>query len=119
MSPAGAPQGRGAGTAAGINALEGYLLWQAETSRAAERARRFTDTLPWLTTAQREEVERAYADDHLGHAEAALRAFAERCEQLRSEYRAVYRRLRRRLVAGYALVAGVLAAVGALVTTVR
>ncbi len=109
----------GADAAAGVNAVEGYLLWQAELARAAERARGFADTLPWLTTAQREEVERAYVSDHLGHAEAALRALADRIAELREQYRGVHARLRRRLLAVHTAVLAVLSAVAALLTAFR
>lgn len=105
--------------AAGIHALEGYLLWQAETVRATARARSFSERLPWLTTAQGAEVERVYVLDHLDHAETALRATARRCEELREEYRRAYRALRRRLTAGFALGLGVVAAVAALLAATR
>ena len=107
MAAPGGADGRGNDTAAGVNAIEGYLLWQAETARGQERARGFAAGLTWLTTAQREEVERAYLRDHLEHAEAALRATAERVTQLRAEYRAAYNALSRRLVATFLLVLGV------------
>jgi Flp pilus assembly protein TadB len=105
-------------TAAGINALEGYLLWQAETSRARERARRFAEGLGWLSTTQREEVERAYVRDHLDHAETALRATAERCAQLRTEYREAYRSLGRRLTATFLLAMGLVVGLSALLLAV-
>lgn len=92
--------------ATGLNRLEGYLLLQAERDRAADRARRFAGRLDWLTVAQREEVERLYAQDQLALTEQTLRTVARRCEELRAEYRQVYRRLRRRL-----LVAALLGAV--------
>jgi hypothetical protein len=104
--------------AAGVNALEGYLLWQAETSRARRRAGAFAAGLEWLTADQREAVEDAYLRDHLRHAEAALRATADRCAQLRTEYRAAYhtahRRLTRRLTAAFLLALALLVAAAAL-----
>lgn len=103
----------------GLHALEGYLLWQAEAVRARDRARAFTEGLPWLTTAQREEVERVYAADHLHRAEDALRAVAERCDRLRAEYGGAYARLRRRLTAYWLLAAAALAVPAAWWTTVR
>ncbi|MFF3766996.1 hypothetical protein ACFYYR_23305 [Streptomyces sp. NPDC001922] len=87
------------GVTAGINRIEGYLLWQAETAGAEERAEAFCDRLPWLTTGQREEVERVYVQDRLDDARRDLRRVAARCEELQEEYRARYRTLRRRLVA--------------------
>ncbi len=109
---------RGREAAAGINAVEGYLLWQAETSRAQERARRFADGLAWLTTSQRAEVERAYARDHLDHAEAALRATAERIAQLRAEYGDAYRTLSRRLIATFLLAIAMLVTLAALIPAI-
>lgn len=100
--PGGGPPEKEA--AEGINALEGYLLWQAETSRARECAGRFTERLPWLTSAQREEIERVYVRDHLDQAVVSLRATATRAEELGREYQDAYRVLRRRLTAGFALV---------------
>ncbi len=105
--------------AAGINALEGHLLWQAEATRARSRARAFTARLPWLTTAQREEVERVYVCDHLDHATASLRATARRCEELRAEYRGAYRALCRRLTAGAALGLAAVTALAALLLAAR
>lgn len=83
----------------GIAQLEGYLLWKAETTQARQQAQAFTDRLPWLTTAQREDVERAYVDDRLALSKATLRRIADRAAQLRQEYGEHYRRLRARCVA--------------------
>lgn len=110
---------RDAEAAAGIAALEGYLLWQAETEQAWARARGFTERLPWLTTAQGQEVERAYVSDHLDHAERALRTTALRCQELRAEYRCAYTALCRRLTAGFALALSVLVALTALLLAAR
>lgn len=87
-----------AGIAAGINQIEGYVLLQTERERARERARRFSGRLDWLTSAQRAEVERLYVQDQLAVTERMLRLVARRCEELRAEYRGVYRALRRRLL---------------------
>ncbi|MFF3394083.1 hypothetical protein ACFYW1_24505 [Streptomyces sp. NPDC002669] len=86
-------------TARGLAQLQGYLLWSAEVEEARRRAARFTDGLPWLTTAQREDVERAYTADRLAAARAALTRIATRSTALRGEYEARYRRLRKRCVA--------------------
>ena len=101
-------------TAAGINALEGYLLWQAETVRARERAERFAAGLGWLSAAERAEIERAYVRDQLDHAEDALRATAARCARLRTEYGDAYRRLAQRLTAAFLLVLGLVVGLAAL-----
>ncbi|MFF8612399.1 hypothetical protein [Streptomyces sp. NPDC015350] len=86
-------------TARGLARLQGYLLWSAEVEEARRLATRFTDGLPWLTTAQREDVERAYTADRLAASRAALTRIATRSTALRGEYEARYRRLRTRCVA--------------------
>ena len=87
----------------GISQLEGYLLLQAERDRACDRARRFAGRLDWLTVAQREEVERLYAQDQWDLTEQNLRQVARRGEELRAEYQLIYRRLRLRLLVAVAL----------------
>ncbi|MEU0337240.1 cytochrome C oxidase subunit I [Streptomyces sp. NPDC006193] len=102
-------QGAGHGSDLG-NEVEGYLLWQARIAEAQERAREFTARLEWLTTAQREEIERRYVADGLRRARADLERVAARCVSLRAEYEQRYRELRRRCV-------GVTLAVCACLTT--
>lgn len=84
--------------ASGIAALEGYLLSQAEISDARREAEAFADRLPWLTTAERSEVVRLYAEDHLDVSRRVLRRITDRCRELRAEYTARYELLRRRLL---------------------
>nr|WP_202537460.1 hypothetical protein [Streptomyces sp. SID8350] len=79
--------------------LEGYLLWNAEIERARAQARRFTDQLPWLTTAQREDVERVYLTERVAASRDALTRVRDRAAELRGEYTARYERLRARCVA--------------------
>ncbi|WP_433343655.1 hypothetical protein [Streptomyces sp. CA-253872] len=86
-------------SARGLVQLEGYLLWNAEVAEARRRARCFTEQLPWLTTAQREDIERAYTADRLDDSKEMLRRVAARSVSLRAEYTARYERLRRRCVA--------------------
>ncbi|MEU8466406.1 cytochrome C oxidase subunit I [Streptomyces sp. NPDC029006] len=91
---------QGAGTGGDLgNEVEGYLLWQARVAEAEQRAREFTGSLDWLTTAQREEIERRYAADSLRRARADLERIAARCVSLRAEYEQRYRELRRRCLA--------------------
>ncbi|HEY9329941.1 MAG TPA: hypothetical protein VIS09_17160 [Streptomyces sp.] len=85
--------------ARGLAQMEGYLLWNAEVEEARRRARRFTDGLPWLTTAQREDVERAYTADRAAASRAMLVRVSVRAAELRGEYSERYRRLRARCVA--------------------
>ncbi|WP_251094227.1 cytochrome C oxidase subunit I [Streptomyces sp. Caat 7-52] len=80
------------------NEVEGYLLWQARVAEAERRAREFCDELDWLTTAQREEIERRYVADSLRRARADLERVAARCVSLRAEYEHRYEVLRRRCV---------------------
>ncbi|MBX7552864.1 cytochrome C oxidase subunit I [Streptomyces sp. NPDC004232] len=81
------------------NQVEGYLLWQARIAEAEQRAREFTGPLDWLTTAQREEIERRYTADSLRRARADLERVAARCRSLRTEYEHRYAELRRRCLA--------------------
>ncbi|MFI6103270.1 hypothetical protein [Streptomyces sp. NPDC051310] len=85
-------------TAAAVNEIEGYLLCQAELRTAGIEGEAFADRMPWLTTAQREEVVRLYAQDRIELSKKLLRAIAARCEELRGEYTARYVTLRRRLL---------------------
>ncbi|MFJ4876315.1 hypothetical protein ACIP93_14020 [Streptomyces sp. NPDC088745] len=85
-------------TAAGISRLEGYLLCQAEIRRAQSQGKDFAGRLTWLTTAQQEEVARHYAQDRLATTRQALAAVNARQAELRAEYTARYRALRRQLL---------------------
>ncbi|WP_299538190.1 hypothetical protein [uncultured Streptomyces sp.] len=79
--------------------MEGYLLWNAEIEDARRRATRLTDQLPWLTSAQREDVERVYVADRAAASRETLTRIAERAAELRGEYTARYEQLRMRCVA--------------------
>lgn len=93
------PPQQGAGVSGDLgNEVEGYLLWQARVAEAEQRAREFTGSLDWLTTAQREEVERRYVADSLLRARGDLERVAARCVSLRAEYEQRYAELRRRCV---------------------
>lgn len=92
----------------GIARLEGYLLCQRELGDARTEAEAYADRLPWLTSAQREEVVRLYAEERVELSRRMLRRIADRCEELRAEYTARYEELRRRLL--YRCVAVVLVA---------
>ncbi|AOR37215.1 cytochrome C oxidase subunit I [Streptomyces fodineus] len=81
------------------NEVEGYLLWQARIAEAEQRARAFVAPMDWLTTAQREEIERRYVTDTLHRARADLERIASRCASLRTEYERRYNTLRVRCVA--------------------
>jgi hypothetical protein len=85
-------------TAADINRLEGYLLCQAEIRKARSEGEDFARRLPWLTTAQQEEVARHYAQERLATTKQALAAVSARQAELREEYTARYQELRQRLL---------------------
>jgi hypothetical protein len=90
----------------GLRHLEGYLVWQAETTDARSAAHRFTDRLPWLTAAQRDEVIRVYTADHLDASRKSIHHLAERSRGMQREYTARYATLRARLL-GWSLAATV------------
>ncbi|MFJ5720788.1 hypothetical protein [Streptomyces sp. NPDC093149] len=102
-------------SARGLAQLEGYLLWTAEVEEARRQADRFTDELPWLTRAQREEVERVYIADRVTTSRAMLCRISARAGQLRGEFDARYRELRARCVAAGLVLVG---AVGGTCTAV-
>ncbi|WP_307128760.1 hypothetical protein [Streptomyces sp. B1I3] len=98
-------------SARGLAQVEGYLLWNAEVEEARRQAGLFTAQLPWLTTAQREDVERVYVADRVVVCRESLTRIVGRAAELRGEYTARYERLRARCVA--ASVMAVAAASGA------
>ncbi|ARX85089.1 hypothetical protein SMD44_04547 [Streptomyces alboflavus] len=95
-----------------IGEIEGHLLAEAARAESRAAAQRFAQRLDWLSPAERAEVERLYAEDHLSVTRQAWRHIAGRCLDLRAEYEERYRVLRRRVLAGGLLVAGVLVGVG-------
>ncbi|WP_411083344.1 hypothetical protein [Streptomyces sp. cmx-18-6] len=103
-------------SARGLAQLEGYLLWNAEVERARAQARRFTDELPWLTTAQREDVERAYLADRVSVTRESLIRVRDRAVELRGEYTERYERLRARCVALAVVAVGAVTGIGTSLT---
>ncbi|MEW1873514.1 hypothetical protein AB0420_36530 [Streptomyces caelestis] len=105
-------------SARGLNQIEGHLLWAAEVEEARRQAARFAEELPWLTTAQREEVERVYRADRIAVSRATLVRICDRAAELRTEYEARYRWLRARCVAlaAVAVVSGAGTAIAAVLT---
>ncbi|WP_330173508.1 hypothetical protein OG875_07920 [Streptomyces sp. NBC_01498] len=83
---------------AGIQQLEGYLLAQSRVREAKESAVAFADRMPWLTTAQHEEVVGLYTQDHIDISRRALELVVARAAELRAEYSARYEQLKRRLL---------------------
>ncbi|MFJ8008547.1 hypothetical protein [Streptomyces fagopyri] len=92
-----------------ISELEGHLLIEATRAEGRTEAARFARSLPWLTDTQREEVEEVYARDHLALTRRSWERTALRGRELRAEYEAAYRALRRRLCTAFLLGAVVLA----------
>ncbi|MCG6494379.1 hypothetical protein [Kitasatospora sp. A2-31] len=82
----------------GVQQLEGYLYWQAETEEARQAARDLADHLPWLTGTQRHDLEHHYTRAHLHVSRAYLTRLRGRRDELRAEYEARYRHLRARCV---------------------
>ncbi|MET7683053.1 hypothetical protein [Streptomyces sp. NPDC005423] len=108
MSPGRSPgplERQGAGLA---NEVEGYLLLQAERDQARLEAETLCSRLPWLTSAQAEEVARHYIEQRLGLTRQALRITADRAHQLRPLYEARYAALRLNLMKWHAACASLL-----------
>ncbi|WP_228926588.1 hypothetical protein [Streptomyces sp. DH7] len=104
--------------ARGLAQLEGFLLWNAEVERARRQARRFTDRLPWLTTAQREDVERVFVAERVAASRESLTRIRDRADELREEYTGRYARLRARCVAVSAGAVGAATCLGTALTLV-
>ncbi|MET8956822.1 hypothetical protein [Streptomyces sp. NPDC004533] len=104
----GAPLDRHSGTLA--NEVEGYLLLQAEREPAQREAEALCARLPWLTSAQAEDLARHYTEQRLGLTRQALQATADRAKRLRGEYETRYATLRRTLRRRHAVCACLLIA---------
>jgi hypothetical protein len=96
-----------------IDELEGHLLVEAARTEARAEAARFSQSLAWLTDTQREEVEERYTDNHLAVTRRSWERTARRGGELRAEYEAAYRALRRRLCGGFLLCAALIVMVTA------
>lgn len=95
----------------GLNQITEYLLWNAEIEQARRQATAFTARLPWLTGAQRDDVERVYVADRVAASQAMLERICDRAGELRGEYGERYADLRKRCVA--AVMACAVVAIGA------
>lgn len=94
--------------AALANEVEGYLLLRAERDQAQQEAATLCSCLPWLTSAQAEDVTRHYVEQRLGLTRQALQRTADRAHRLRAEYEARYAELRRALLKRHAAGASLL-----------
>ncbi|GAA4325494.1 hypothetical protein GCM10023086_52610 [Streptomyces venetus] len=84
---------------------EGYLLAHAHHGQARCEAEDLCALMPWLTTAQAEEVVGHYVRRRLDVTRQLLLATARRADELRQEYEARYSDLRRALLRRHAVVA--------------
>ncbi|MFF0095100.1 hypothetical protein ACFYSF_34910 [Streptomyces canus] len=109
-------------TAALAAEAEGYLLVRSHRDAARREAGELCARMPWLTTAQAEDLAHHYCERRMLLTRHMLSATVQRAEQLRQEYENRYQELRRALLrrhaacasAVLACAAGVGAAVGAL-----
>ncbi|WP_239768931.1 hypothetical protein [Streptomyces sp. CL12-4] len=88
--------------------VEGYLLLQAEREQARREAQALCACLPWLTTAQAEDLTNRYCEQRLHLARRTLEAVAARADQLRDEYETRYAALRHTLLKRHAACASLL-----------
>ncbi|MFJ8143459.1 hypothetical protein ACIQ6R_00085 [Streptomyces sp. NPDC096048] len=87
------------GVAPGIAAeAEGFLLAREHQQDAHREAQALCDALPWLTTAQAEELTRHYVAHRLRLSRQMFEATLRRADELGREYEARYLRLRRDLL---------------------
>ncbi|MFI6060564.1 hypothetical protein [Streptomyces sp. NPDC051286] len=88
------------------------LVSTAEDEAARRQAALFAERLPWLTAAQRAEIERAFAADWAAASRAIDARVSARSAELVIEYATRYRFLRTRcllaVAAGIGVVSGVL-----------
>jgi hypothetical protein len=82
--------------------MEGYLIAHAHRQNARQEAEALCAGLPWLTTAQAQDVARQYVLLRIGLTRRLLKDTAERADRLREEYEARYEDLRRTLLRRHA-----------------
>lgn len=108
------PDGRGRLLA---HRVEGFLLAHTHHEQAHREAETLCSRLPWLTSAQAEEVTRQYVRQRIELTRRMLLITTERADQLRQEYEARYAVLRRDLLRRHAVCAcAVVACAGAVST---
>ncbi|WP_201258890.1 hypothetical protein [Streptomyces ambofaciens] len=99
---AGSPQARAPSLAGQV---EGYLLLRAEREQARREAAALCARLPWLTSAQADDLACHYTEQRLGLTRHVLRSTARRADRLHEEYEARYLALRRTLLKRHAAAA--------------
>ncbi|MFF1301552.1 hypothetical protein [Streptomyces sp. NPDC058307] len=77
---------------------EGYLLLHSHHHKARREAEQLCARMPWLTTAQAEELTHHYVDQHVELTRHMLQDTVRRADQLRQEYETRYGELRRALL---------------------
>ncbi|MDH6565273.1 hypothetical protein M2160_000294 [Streptomyces sp. SAI-117] len=92
---------------------EGYLLARSHRDAARREAGELCARMPWLTTAQAEDVTRHYCERRMMLTRHMLHATVQRAEQLRQEYETRYQDLRRALLRRHAACASALLACAA------
>ncbi|EFE71352.1 conserved hypothetical protein [Streptomyces viridosporus ATCC 14672] len=85
--------------------VEGHLMAQAHLDEARREAEELCAGLPWLTSAQAEDLMDRYMQRRLDFTRRMLRSTVERAAQLRQEYEARYAVLRRDLLRRHAVCA--------------
>jgi hypothetical protein len=85
--------------------MEAHLIAHTHRERARQEARELCARMPWLTSAQAEDLARHYVPLRIGLSRRMLREVTERADQLRREYEARYQELRRDLLRRHAAAA--------------
>ncbi|MFF5482211.1 hypothetical protein ACFY5C_33540 [Streptomyces sp. NPDC012935] len=88
-----------------VGEVEGYLRAKTYYLEAREEAERLCSGMPWLTTAQAEQVTRHYIELRIGLTRQTL---AHHIDDLREQYEARYHELRHHLLRRHAAAACVL-----------
>ncbi|MFG3007447.1 hypothetical protein [Streptomyces calvus] len=102
------------GDAAALPAeAEGFLMAQAHMAQAHREAEALCAALPWLTTAQAEDLTRHYVNQRIDLTRQMLEATVRRAGELRREYEARYLELRGALLRRHAAWASCLLACAA------
>ncbi|AIR96191.1 hypothetical protein [Streptomyces glaucescens] len=96
---------RGTEHRSSVHTVEGYLLACAHRDQAQREAGTLCARMPWLTTAQAQDVTRHYVEQRLEVSRNTLREIIERTAQIRQEYEDRYRTLRRDLFRRHAAAA--------------
>jgi hypothetical protein len=85
--------------------MEGYLIAHTHREHARREAEDLCARMPWLTTAQAEDLTRQYVLLRIGLTRRMLLDTTEHTARLREEYEARYRALRRALLRRHAAAA--------------